>query len=706
MRARRIGIALIAMLFMLVSAGAARAATAVDNGDSFALILVNKDYKRAPVIPHAERDGAAIKRVLLAQGFDPTRIKVLTNEPSASWAEWLGTDANPRGKLWREMRAVEGHGNVFVYFVGHGLPAPIKGQAGVRSHLLPTEVAPELAADFAPALDTIERNLEEVKALLPADRWLIFMVEACFSGRTAAGAITPPGMMAIARPTLDTRPSSIIRISAAAADETAWWDDRTQSGLLTRQFVAALEGRGGPVSGQELRRALRANVTKAAQTLRGVDQTPQIDRAIDDIQFLALRPDTKAAPVNPVDANRRRTLDVARATCERLVPLADDNRFSAGPTASEIKTLKSSAREAIKACSIVTSDPASVAAGKGRPELLLGWALYADGQHATARRWFQKSADAGHPLGMTNLAEMARDGEGGERDLAMARLWFGRAAEAGHAGAMDNYGLRLYFGEGGDKDHVGARLWFLRSAEAGLALGMTHYAEMLRDGEGGEQDLPNARVWFEKAAGEGVASAMLSLGNLLYSGRGTPKDYTAARSWYQRSADAGSAVGKNNYAEMLRDGEGGPANLTEARRLFLAAATDNSPHAMTNLALMLRAGTGGAREPRAAAEWLEKAVAINHVPAHYELAVVLDEDPPPLQNRARAGQLIATAIARGHRFSLERVEAGLKDWHLDTRRAFQGELKRLKVYDGVVDGDISEATISAAQTLFERDMKR
>lgn len=704
MLARWLKVIVLAMVVVLGHVGGVVANDdPIDNRDSYALIIVNKDYRHAPVVPHADKDGAAIKRFLLAQGFEETRIKVLTNEPAAQWATWLGTENNPRGRLWREMSSVQGGGNVFVYVVGHGLPSAVRGQSTVRSHLLPIEVDPSFAADFAPSLETIERNLEEVKALLPADRWLILMVEACFSGRTAAGAITPPGMMAIARPTLETRPSTIIRISAAAADETAWWDASAQGGLLTRQFLAVFEGRKGAVSGQDLRRAVRANVIKAARALQGVDQTPQIDSAIDALSFLAPR---EAKPPKVEDTGRRRTIEAARATCDRLVPIKDDNRFYAGPSTAAVATLKSSAREAIKACSITASDPATLAAHKGRYEMLLGWALYADGQFATARGWFQRSATAGHPIGMTNLAEMARDGEGGEKDLTLARRWFASAAEAGHVGAMNGYGLRLYFGEGGDKDLDEARRWFQRAAEGDLDIGMTHYAEMLRDGEGGDADLAGARLWFEKAALAGNASAMLSLGNLLYSGSGGEKNHPLARSWYQKSADAGSIIGKNNYGEMLRDGEGGPANLTEARRLFQSAAQDNNPYALHNLALMLRAGQGGPQNKRQALEFLEKAVELGHLLAIYQLAILLDEEAPPLQDRARAGRMIATAVARGHQFALDKVKDGLNDWHVDSRRSFQSDLKQRGLYTGATDGTINVETIAAAGTLFEREAKR
>ena len=55
----------------------------------------------------------------------------------------------------------------------------------------------------------------------------------------------------------------------------------------------------------------------------------------------------------------------------------------------------------------------------------------------TAFNWFLKGAEAGHVLGMFNVASMLEDGNGTKRDLKKAKYWYQQAAARGYEPAIE-----------------------------------------------------------------------------------------------------------------------------------------------------------------------------------------------------------------------------------------------------------------------------
>jgi TPR repeat protein len=131
-----------------------------------------------------------------------------------------------------------------------------------------------------------------------------------------------------------------------------------------------------------------------------------------------------------------------------------------------------------------------------------GEAARAAGKLPEAVRYFLAVADHGDPRGPLALGEMARSGEGIERDAPLARDLLTRAAEMGQLKAM-------------------------------VAL-----ASMLRGGEGGEPDKAAALRWLQLAASRGDGSGQLQLAELPEAGEDAPKDEEAAYVWYRLAESA------------------------------------------------------------------------------------------------------------------------------------------------------------------------
>ena len=98
---------------------------------------------------------------------------------------------------------------------------------------------------------------------------------------------------------------------------------------------------------------------------------------------------------------------------------------------------------------------------------MLGAYLRDQGKLEDAVRWFEKSAELGHPVGQYNLGILYHCGEGVPEDKEKSAELFRLAAEQGYASAQYNLFLCYINGDGVPKDTEKAMYW-LRVAAEGL----------------------------------------------------------------------------------------------------------------------------------------------------------------------------------------------------------------------------------------------
>ena len=93
-----------------------------------------------------------------------------------------------------------------------------------------------------------------------------------------------------------------------------------------------------------------------------------------------------------------------------------------------------------------------------------GMDAFAEKRFTDAAQYLQKSADAGHILGMATLASMLLKGQGIARNPNQAAQWFEKAANRGPVDSQSILGL-LYFNGIGVPPHAAkARLWLMKAA--------------------------------------------------------------------------------------------------------------------------------------------------------------------------------------------------------------------------------------------------
>ena len=142
-----------------------------------------------------------------------------------------------------------------------------------------------------------------------------------------------------------------------------------------------------------------------------------------------------------------------------------------------------------------------------------------------ARDYLERAAAEDHPLALTLLSKMYREGLGLEADAKAAFGLTLRAAEAGYPIAQYEAGAALYRGEGVEVDEPSALAWLQRASDAGLPEAQHVVGNLIRRGTlaGGFSEAEKLL----KSAIRGVNEAYLDLADLYISQAG-PKQWIEA----------------------------------------------------------------------------------------------------------------------------------------------------------------------------------
>lgn len=118
------------------------------------------------------------------------------------------------------------------------------------------------------------------------------------------------------------------------------------------------------------------------------------------------------------------------------------------------------------------------------------------------------AANQGSPAAQYHLGQLYSRGESGvARNDGEARRWFERSALAGHAPAMHNLAMLHMEGVGGAANPQLGVQWFRKAAEAGLVDSQYNLARLLEQGQGIARDPAEAYKWYVIAAASGDEEA-------------------------------------------------------------------------------------------------------------------------------------------------------------------------------------------------------
>jgi len=123
------------------------------------------------------------------------------------------------------------------------------------------------------------------------------------------------------------------------------------------------------------------------------------------------------------------------------------------------------------------------------------------GRNDESRSWYERAADAGHPVAMYNLAVLAAQAD----DVQGAAHWFQKAAEAGN---VEGYAALTQLGRQAG-DSAAESHWARLGAEAGQTFCMTRHGLLLaKFADGDVPTIRRARDFLEQAAERGDVDAM------------------------------------------------------------------------------------------------------------------------------------------------------------------------------------------------------
>lgn len=155
-------------------------------------------------------------------------------------------------------------------------------------------------------------------------------------------------------------------------------------------------------------------------------------------------------------------------------------------------------------------------------------------------------------------------------------------------------------------DVIGAMGALRRAADAGHAPAQALLAEILDRAEFNEEAL----AWYRRAAEQGLAAGEFGLGTMYLSGEGVRADRSQALFWFARAAEKDHAEAIFALAQALMAtpaGEAAPEDALVLRWVERAAALQYVP-AMERLAAAYASGTLGlAPDAARAAHWGERA---------------------------------------------------------------------------------------------------
>lgn len=273
------------------------------------------------------------------------------------------------------------------------------------------------------------------------------------------------------------------------------------------------------------------------------------------------------------------------------------------------------------------------AAGRGSPYATgeVGYLYYrgfggVTKDYAQARPWFEKAAQLGVPMAMTNLAYIYTHGIGVEKDLDKALSWLRRGEAIGFSGAMTTLGEHYIQGLGVPKDVARGLELINRAVEMEDPEAMVELALLHQRGIGVAQDYDAARRLLEKAAAFDSPNGMYNLGFYYLKGDGgVPRDYGIARDWFARAVRHDGSDSMLALAHMKLEGLGEPVDAKGARDLLERAAAYDNSVAMVYLARKLRDGAFGDIDEAAARDWLKRAIALDNDEAR---ALVAEMDRP------------------------------------------------------------------------------
>lgn len=230
-----------------------------------------------------------------------------------------------------------------------------------------------------------------------------------------------------------------------------------------------------------------------------------------------------------------------------------------------------------------------------------------------------KRANEGSVVAQCELGEMVVRGAEAQRGMKVAVKWFGKAAEQDALCGLLRMAELARRGQGMEKDVGLSDQYYERALPKVLTLArqgdlemQIQLAKMHHKALGTKEDLELAGFWYKTAASllepmveAGDLDAAKKLGNILVIGVGIDRDPVRAGILYESAAEAGDRAGSYLAGLMWFTGRAGhPVDHARGFKWLFAAAEANHPRSQYFVGTAYADGLGVDADPEDSAMWL------------------------------------------------------------------------------------------------------
>lgn len=230
------------------------------NRNTFALIFANENYTREIKVDYARNDGEVFRNYCRKTlGVPEKNVHYM---PDATLNDLIGE----LDWLQQVCKAYKGDASIIFYYAGHGIPDEASGSA----YLLPTDGNSRILRTCF-SIDELYKMLGS----MPAKKVTVLM-DACFSGAKRSGGMLASARGVAIKAKAVAPKGSMIVLSAAQGDETAYKYDDARHGLFTYFLLKKLKDTKGNVTMGELSNYIQYQVGRYSIVENGKSQTPSV----------------------------------------------------------------------------------------------------------------------------------------------------------------------------------------------------------------------------------------------------------------------------------------------------------------------------------------------------------------------------------------------------------------------------------------------
>ena len=239
--------------------------------DAVAIIIGIQNYKRVPKAEFANSDAKEFyEYAIRGLGIKPENIKLLLDE-EADELEIVKAFEN-----WLPLQVTKNKTDVFVFYSGHGLPAP----DGKSLYFLPHGVDKQF-------IEKTAVSQQEVIAALVASKpkSVTMFIDACYSGQTRSGEMMIAGVRPLAvKSDVSVYPSNFTVISASSNDQYSSSSPELKHGIFSFYLMKGMEGdadgnKDGKITAGEMQDYLSDKVSRQAMSMSRKQDTQLVGDA-------------------------------------------------------------------------------------------------------------------------------------------------------------------------------------------------------------------------------------------------------------------------------------------------------------------------------------------------------------------------------------------------------------------------------------------